>query len=127
MSSILGAGLACLGLLVFFVMLYVVRRSDSPDWAKSRWVRELTVFTSMILLVGGLGLVAHQLTARSEPSIEIAELLVIAIGVLATILIAWKIRLPVPPGELPPVQGFDPSTISPRNPTPIRPSGRKAA
>lgn len=127
-SPVYGSFIACGGLLIFFGMLNLIRRPGAGRWLKSRPIRELTVFTSMIVLIGGLGICTQSLTMRNRPPLEWSEILEIAAAVLLTALIAWRIRRPVPPEELPaPVLGFDPDELRPKTPPSVRPRRKKSA
>lgn len=120
-SPITGSIIACGGLLFYFGMLNLIRRPGAGPWLKSGLVRELTVFTSIIALISGLGLCAQYATMRNRPSLEWLEILGIAAAVVLTGLIIWRIRRPIPADELPePVLGIDPDQIG----SGTRPSGR---
>lgn len=115
MLAVYGTVTACVGLLIFFGMLSVIRRPGAAAWLRLRLVREGTVFASMLVLLAGLGSCAQFFTMKVRPPLSITEILLVVASLLATSAIIWKIRRPVPPEDMPaPVLGFDSGPMGPQ-------------
>lgn len=128
MSTVIGSVVFCAGLLIFFLMLSRIRHPAAAAWLQSRVVRELTIFSSMVAMLAGLGQIAANVTTRGKEPVSTAEWLAVGAILLVTALICWWVHRPPPAEESPtPVPGYDPGRPGPQRPPSPRSGDRKAA
>ena len=125
MFAVYGTLLLCGGLVFFFVMLHFHRRPGVAHWLATRWVGEVTVFTSMMISLMGIALVGRFFIQFGKQVFGVAEGLEVAAILIASYVVIWKSYLP-PPAEDGPTPSVGIETGKPR-PAAGASGGRKAA
>lgn len=125
MFAVYGTLLFCGGLVFFFVMLHFHRRPGVAHWLATRWVGEVTVFTSMMISLMGIALVGRFFIQYGKQVFGMAEGLEVAAILIASYVVIRKSYLP-PPAEDGPTPAVGIETGKPR-PAAGASSRRKAA
>lgn len=102
MFAVLGTLISCGGIVFFFVMLHLHRRPGIAHWLETRAIGEITVFTSMMVVLYGIAMIGRFGVQFASQSFGLSEVLEIAAILTVTAAVVWKTYLP-PPSEPAPV------------------------